>query len=79
MICSVRRWGPVSGLLRWFKRFFKQRVAVAPEGRGYRVNGEWCSTQVEVRERLEALELSEAEIIRLLRELNTKKYGDPQR
>lgn len=71
--------GPVSGLLEWFRRLFQGRVRVAPEGRGYRVNGEWCQTQVEVRLRLEALGLGEAEIIRLLRELNTKKYGDPQR
>lgn len=67
------------GLFQWLARLFQGGVRVVPEGKGYRVNGEWCATQVEVRQRLEQLSLSESEIVRLLRELNASKYGHPQR
>lgn len=63
----------------WLQRLFPPKVRVMPEGRGYLVNGEWCESQVEVRRRLEALGVAEAEIRRLLRELNQAKYGDPFR
>lgn len=63
----------------WWRRLFPPRVRVVPEGKGYRVNGEWCDSQVEVRRRLEALGLDEGTIVRLLRDLNQAKYGDPFR
>lgn len=67
-------------LLRWIKGLFRRpERLVAPDGKGYRVQGQWCSSQVEVRLRLEELGYSEAEIIRILRDLNAEKYGDPQR
>lgn len=67
-------------LLRWFRGLLSRRERlVIPEGKGYRVQGEWCDSQVAVRERLEALGFTESEIIRILRELNAEKYGDPQR
>lgn len=52
---------------------------MVPDGKGYRVNGQWCESQVAVRRHLEQLGLTESEIIRTLRELNTQKYGHPHR
>jgi hypothetical protein len=64
---------------RWITRLFPKRLRVTVDGKGYRVNGEWCETQVEVRQRLEQLDLPESEIIRILRELNAERYGHPGR
>lgn len=66
-------------MLQWLKRLFQGRVRVSAEGKGYRVNGQWCGSQTEVRRRLEELGLAESEIIRLPRDLNRDKYGDPSR
>lgn len=70
----------MSDLLQWFKGLFRRRERlVVPEGKGYRVQGEWCDSQVAVRHRLEELGYGEGEIIRTLRELNAEKYGRPNR
>lgn len=64
---------------RWLDWLFPRRLKVVVDGRGYRVNGEWCASQVEVRQRLEGLGLANDEIVRILRNLNRQKYGDPNR
>ena len=69
----------MGSIWQWLSRLFPKQVRVYPEGKGYRVNGEWCATQVEVRRRLEELGVTESEIIRILKDLNTQKYGHPQR
>ncbi|HEY3368946.1 MAG TPA: hypothetical protein VGK74_28140 [Symbiobacteriaceae bacterium] len=66
-------------MLQWLMRLFPRRPRVVVDGKGYRVNGEWCGSQVAVRQRLEQLGLAEAEIIRMLRDLNLKKYGNAHR
>ncbi|MFZ5817357.1 MAG: hypothetical protein ACOY93_19000 [Bacillota bacterium] len=66
-------------MMGWFRRLFQRGVRVSVAGSGYKVNDDWYPTQVEVRRRLEELGLPESEILRLLRELNREKYGDPHR
>jgi hypothetical protein len=69
----------MTSLLRWFMGLFPGRVRVVAEGKGYRVGDAWYASQVEVRRHLESLGVPESEILRILRDLNREKYGDPQR
>lgn len=69
----------MSFLSRWLQRLFPRPLRVTVDGNGYRVGDTWCASQVEVRRQLEALGLSEREVIEILRDLNRQKYGDPTR
>jgi Fe2+ transport system protein FeoA len=69
----------MDGLRKWWERLFPPRVRVTVDGKGYRVNGEWCTSQVDVRRHLEEMGVSESEIVHILKELNSQKYGDPNR
>ena len=69
----------MAGILEWLRRLFPRPLRVEIDGSGYRVGDRWCATQVEVRRELEALGLSESEIIATLRDLNRSKYGHPGR
>ncbi|HYF94543.1 MAG TPA: hypothetical protein VD969_20180 [Symbiobacteriaceae bacterium] len=66
-------------IVDWLLGRFRRRPTVAAVGNRYRVGDMWCSSQVEVRQQLERLGASEAEIIQILRQLNAEKYGDPHR
>jgi hypothetical protein len=69
----------MDGLRKWWERLFPSRLRVTVDGKGYRVNGQWCASQVEVRTKLEEIGVSDTEIVRILKELNARKYGDPNR